>query len=363
MTRWNKNILVMGCLFAILSPAIGQNKKKNVTAVVLPQVLLNKSEVPPGDYSGISPIKDNLYAVVSDKEPLDGFYPFTITIDSINGKIKEVHRNGAVGHQPSRTTINGYSTRDAEDIVYHPSTDTYFISGEGDQRILEFSKDGQLTGRELHIPKEFSLDSIQPNKGFESLAYDAGNRLFWSTTEAELKKDMGANSDGSLSLRLQAFGDDLKPLRQYAYRTDVPSIKPLKARQTFGVSAITVLPDGRLLVLERDFVIPKNYIRSYVRHKIYLVDPLDTPQDTITSSTDFKQLSPTRYLKKELVAEFQTNLKVFERTIANYEGMCLGPVLKDGRQALLLINDSQHNYGNLLFHLQDYLKVILLKFQ
>lgn len=346
-----------------LQPLAAQDGFKTITVEQLPQTLLKKADVPPGDYSGISHIRGSLYAVVSDKEPIDGFYPFTIHIDSITGNILDAHRNGVVGYPARQMTINGNSLRDAEDIVYHPSTDTYFISGEGDQRILEYSNKGRLTGRELNIPPSFSLPNIQPNYGFESLAYDSVRGLFWTTTEAALKKDVSSNGNGIQYLRLQSFGEDLQPHTQYAYKTDIPSIKPEKARQVFGVSALTALPDGRLLVLERDFVIPKNKIGSYVRHKIYLVNPLNEPDAVISDSTNIKTIPDNRFLKKQLLTDFQTNLTFFKRNITNFEGMCLGPLLKDGRQVVLLINDSQHNYGNLLFHLQDYIKVILLKFQ
>lgn len=336
--------------------------KPSVIAEILPQTLLNKSAVPTGDYSGLSHIRDDLYAVVSDKEQNDGFYPFTIKTDSITGHISEVHRNVFVGSRPEKMTMKNYSARDEEDIIYHPSTDTYFIAGEGDQRIIEYSNEGKPTGRELQIPQEFMPDNIRPNAGFESLAYDAVRGVFWTTTETALKND-SLTDGGRMTLRLQSFGEDLKPAIQYAYQTDAPSVCPKTARQVFGVSALTALPDGRLLVLERDFVITKRYIRSYVKHKIYMIDPLTSPASAISSSTAVADIKRNQYLKKTLVAEFQTNLKLFDWTLANYEGMCLGPQLADGRRVLLLINDSQHNYGNVFFSLQDYVKVILLKFQ
>lgn len=362
--NWNKIITLVAASFSILlQPLKAQNDFLNISAEQLPQTLLRKADVPPGDYSGISHIRGNLYAVVSDKEPLDGFYPFTIQIDSITGKILEVHRNGIVGHRPAKTSFNGSSLRDAEDIVYHPSTDTYFISGEGDQRIPEYTHEGKLTGRELSVPPEFSINHIQPNYGFEALAYDSIRGLFWTTTEAALKKDKLSNDTTAQCLRLQAFREDLQPGRQYAYKTDRPSIKSPKSQRTFGVSAITTLPDGRLLVLERDFVITRSKIGSYVNHKIFLINPLKEENAVITSETDIKSLPPSHFLNKKLLTEFKTSLGLVTRTISNFEGMCLGPVLKDGRRVLLLINDSQHNYGNIFFHLQDYIKVILLKFQ
>lgn len=355
--------MVAVSLVLLLQPLEAQNENIPIVAEQLPQTLLRKADVPPGDYSGISPIRGNLYAVVSDKEALDGFYPFTIQIDSITGKILDVHRNGIVGHLPAKTDINNFSLRDAEDIVYHASTNTYFIAGEGDQRILEFTDKGKLTGRELNIPQLFSIDCIQPNYGFESLAYDSIQGLFWTTTEAALKKDKLPDTNAAQYLRIQAFGEDLQPARQYAYKTDIPSVKSSLSQRTFGVSAMTALPDGRLLILERDFVITKSKIGSYVNHKIFLIDPLKEKEAVITADTDMKSLPPSHFLKKQLLTEFTTKLTLFTRDISNFEGMCLGPTLKDGRRILLLINDSQHNYGNLFFHLQDYIKVILLKFQ
>ena len=44
---------------------------------------------------------------------------------------------------------------------------------------------------------------------------------------------------------------------------------------------------------------------------------------------------------------------------ANYEGMCPGPRLADGRQTLLLIDDTQAGAGNSLFRLSEHLKVIV----
>jgi hypothetical protein len=46
--------------------------------------------------------------------------------------------------------------------------------------------------------------------------------------------------------------------------------------------------------------------------------------------------------------------------LANYEGICLGPKLDDGRQTILLINDSQSRRGNALYRLKDYIKTIIL---
>jgi hypothetical protein len=63
---------------------------------------------------------------------------------------------------------------------------------------------------------------------------------------------------------------------------------------------------------------------------------------------------------KKLLANFTTRLSGVSYNLANYEGMCLGQVLDDGTQTLLLINDSQGGAGNHGFRIKDYIKVILL---
>ena len=42
---------------------------------------LGRWNIPPGNYSGITPIGDGCYAVVSDKEAQDGFFVFRIRQD------------------------------------------------------------------------------------------------------------------------------------------------------------------------------------------------------------------------------------------------------------------------------------------
>ena len=82
-------------------------------------------------------------------------------------------------------------------------------------------------------------------------------------------------------------------------------------RHTFsGVSSLLAMDDGSLLVLEREFSVK---ILPSFRIRIYRMNP----------GTDGK-----------------TMLWEESSTFSNYEGMCLGPVLDDGRQSLVLISDG-----------------------
>ncbi len=316
----------------------------------------------PANYSGITPLGDNRYAVVSDKEAADGFYIMQILQDPETGKVTKVIPEGFYGNPTPTVDKNNWTIRDCEGIAYFPTSGTLFISGEGDQQILEYTLEGVPTGRHLHIPTEFASDKIYHNLGFEALTYSATTHHFWTITEAPLRADGKPNGPQQPTqqnyLRLQAFDDDLNPVAQYAYRMDLAkAIKPGRAH-AFGVPELCALPDGRLLVLEREIRVSPSYLASHVECKIFLINPLESHQ--IDSSTNLDNLDPNQFMIKSLVATFKTRLTPVQYNYANYEGMCLGIRLNDGTQTLLLINDSQAGMSNGFITLKDYIKVIKL---
>ena len=305
--------------------------------------------VPGANYSGITRLGNNRYAIVSDKEMAEGFYVFDITI---NNKQQIDHIN--VISKPTILDVKGISkgksSVDAEDIAFVPTSQTIFISEESSQRIREYTLDGQQTGRELHIPRYLSTDSIYSNYGFESLTYSPADQLLWTVTEHTLIHDgniSNVSNRSNCTLRLQSFDPSTcKPVSCHRYKTDIPTVKRRGRNYAFGVSALCALEDGSILVMEREFHVAKRYLGSWGNTKIYRTDP--------------HNINDEGYLSKVLVTEFKTRLNLYSRNIANYEGMCLGPKLPDGSQTLLLISDSQDNYGNKLFHLKDYIKIIRL---
>lgn len=291
--------------------------------------------IPAGNFSGITQISQGLYAVVDDKQP-DGFYLFQLDFRSKNGKLKKVTNKGFVA--------SGLSNRDAEDIVYRPLSKTLFINGEADSEVLEYLTDGQPSGRRLQMPEIFK--HIRTNQGIESLAYDAESDRIWLTTEHSLPADSSQNL-----IRLQSFdAATLFPLQQFAYRMEPPMAKKPGRAHVLGVSALTALPDGRLLVLERECYLPKRKIGAWVMCRLFLVDTHST--DSLTTFSQ-KMSDDTSCLKKHLLCQWRTrNLR-----LANYEGMCLGPLLPDGRQVVVMVSDSQNRYGSLL---RDWFKTLVL---
>ena len=332
------------------------------TAVELKQVKMKKWHIGCAQFSGITSLGDNRYAVVSDKEPKDGFFLFRIDQNANTGQITSVYLEGFKGNPNPTVDANGISIRDCEGIAYIPESNTVFISGEGDQRIIEYDMDGIPTGRELNVPAIFSRKNIVPNYGFEALSYDTESHLLWTTTESMLPIDGKAasplNPGVQNLLRLQAFSLNLEPIAQYAYRMDRGKLEDFGKLYVYGVPEITALPDGRLLVLEREADITAGKFSSSVRCKLYIVNPKEGHQ--IDSSVNLTMLDPNKFLVKKLLADWRTGVQPIKINFANYEGMCLGRKLADGRQTLILISDSQGGKQKGPVILNDYLKVIVL---
>ena len=305
--------------------------RADLYAKPLSQTLLG---IDSGEFSGITHISGNRYAVVDDNLKGGGIVFFSIPI-SQDGTV------GRVVTQLADGTANATGkAQDCEGIAYVPSTGTLFVSTEN-QEIREYDLSGRATGNALRIPKDMGTTQIQANRGFEALTYNDATGLFWTTTESPLKKDTFLPR----ILRLQSFGNDGEPAGRYFYQTGEP-LKSSKGTTAyvFGIPALTALDDGRLLVLEREVYVPNGgfwdkFSDSFTKMDLFLVDPV---HDT------------AGILRKTLLCSFRTGAL----DLANFEGMCLGPTLSDGTRCLLLIADSENGSGGLT---NEYVKVILLR--
>ena len=260
--------------------------------------------LPAGNYSGITALGNNRYAVVSDKSETEGFFILHIETDSVKGCITSLENEGFQS--------SGLPNRDIEGICYRPTTNTVFISGEKDNEVYEYTLDGKRTGQRLEMPDIFK--KAGHNYGLESLTYDRKRHLFYTTSERVLK--------GDSLLRIQSFSDNLKPGFCYYYKPD----EPISKKHFYGVSELCALEDGRLLVLERQIHVPKLKLGASTIIRIYETTPTDKP-----------------ILDKRLVKEFRTRLSLTSRKFANYEGLC---EIQGNR--LLLIADSQNRFKGFL---------------
>ena len=273
-------------------------------------------DIPPGNYSGIAWLGNNRYAVVNDKAEEDGFHIFEINIDSVSGEIRSA--------KEIEFRSSGFANRDNEGIAYNPNSNTILISGEADNRILEYDMDGMRTLREAEMPDLYK--HLPDNSGLEALSYNTHTQTLWTCNESD-------------TIMIQAFDSLYRPLKAYAYYLDKPIAKKSKAQYyAHGIGTICALNDNSLLLLEREFYTPKSKLGAFVNCKLYRFVPGEE--------------------SKELLTEWRTRLSLLGRSLANYEGMCLGPVLVDGSRAIILISDSQNQYAGVL---KDWLKSLKLE--
>lgn len=296
------------------------------------------TKIPAGEYSGITHIAADTFAVVSDKSEGHGFFLMKIQTEDVTGKIMDVQNLGYKG--------SGNGHYDIEGIAYNPHTSKLFISQEADNTISELTLEGKPTGRKITFPDSIA-NNIRSNMSIESLCYDADWHLLWTATEGPLKQDgeaATATNGKESTVRLFAFDDSLKQTVWYRYKTDKPSSTAQARMFTLGVSDLAAVGEGRLLVLEREARVTMNYIGSTATAKLYLVDT--------------KTSSPGDVLPKKLLLSFQTKLNLLRQDWANFEGLCLLPPNKDNTRTLIMLSDSQGQYRGVL---KDWFKTIKLR--
>lgn len=312
--------------------------------------------VAPGQYSGIAYLGGDRYAVVDDKLPGGGIVFFELPLQE-DGRVRARRVRRTV---PEATATSEVTGLDNEGIVY--ASGKLYVSAEGDQSIREYDLEGRPTGQAFAVPEDLGVTAIVKNGGFEALAYDTVADCFWTVTEMPLKAD----GKSSRLHRLQRFEGTHRADGRFLYQMDSPRATEAEAASAMayvhGISALTVLDDGRLIVLEREVFVPggrpKDILaKAFMQMKLYVVNPAGVDSCIV--------------LPKQLLYEFETHLSLtaagIEVALANYEGMCLGPCLHDGRRTLILLADSQAGVPSLAKKLgrkqvtREFVKVLLLE--
>ena len=310
-------------IITLLSLSIqGQNIWKDYNSVsIMPQHYF--STMPPGNYSGITNIGNDDYAVVSDKGDNEGYYIFHIKINN-NGDITNITNKDFIN-------LNG-NNLDQEAITFNPETRHIYIGNEGTSNIIEYDVKSKSIVRTAEITdyKKYCI----PNRSIESITYDKTRDKIFTINESPLI------GDSCRMLRLKQLNTNLTEEKEFPYFIEQP-LKPAgtpQDRHAYGVSELLSLNDSTLLVLERELYITSMKLGSWVQNRIFRIVPGN----------------PT----KHLVCAWRTSLQLTSFNFANYEGMCLGPKLSDGRQVIILCADSQNRYKGVL---KDYFRTIILQ--
>ena len=340
-----------------------------------------------GNYSGIAHLHDDIYAVVSDKSDSALYFNFRIQVNPKTGELEQVENLGFT-ERTDGTRYDGKPWQGQEkgfdhEAIVKVSDSTLVIASEGYCRLKEYpilpiSADTAKVGYQQNLwESRWPSSDFYPNYYFESLAFDSVHQYLWTIPESTLRKDgQPATPQNGLANRLRLMRlnwgkmkedsnkeeyseqvsskKDSRYMTTYAYQMDQPSTHKKADIYVMGVSELCALPDGQLLVLEREAFIPKIKIGAFCKCKLYLINPLNSEEFSMNE----KFSSDTPFLKKRLLTEWKTSLSISKRSFANYEGMCLGPKLEDGSQVIILLSDSQDQYAGVL---KDWFKTIVIR--
>ncbi len=340
-----------------------------------------------GNYSGIAHLHDNIYAVVSDKSDSALYFNFRILVNPKTGEPEQVENLGFT-ERTDGTLNDGKPWQGQEkgfdhEAIVKVSDSTLVIASEGCCRLKEYpilptSADAAKVGYQQNLwESRWPSSEFYPNYNFESLAFDSVRQYLWTIPESTLRKDgQPATPQNGLANQLRLMRLDWGKMKEnrnkeeyseqvsskkdsrymtpYAYQMDQPSTHKKADIYVMGVSELCALPDGQLLVLEREAFIPKIKIGAFCKCKLYLINPLNSEEFSMKE----KFSSDTPFLKKRLLTEWKTGLSLSKRSFANYEGMCLGPKLEDGSQVVILLSDSQDQYAGVL---KDWFKTIVIR--
>ena len=340
-----------------------------------------------GNYSGIAHLHDDIYAVVSDKSDSALYFNFRIQVNPKTGELEQVENLGFT-ERTDGTLNDGKPWQGQEkgfdhEAIVKVSDSTLVIASEGYCRLKEYpilpiSADAAKVGYQQNLwESRWASSDFYPNYNFESLAFDSVRQYLWTIPESTLRKDgQPATPQNGLANQLRLMRLDWGKMKEnrnkeeyseqvsskkdsrymtpYAYQMDQPSTHKKADIYVMGVSELCTLPDGQLLVLEREAFIPKIKIGAFCKCKLYLINPLNSEEFSMKENIS----SDTPFLKKKLLTEWKTSLSLSKRSFANYEGMCLGPKLEDGSQVVILLSDSQDQYAGVL---KDWFKTIVIR--
>ena len=340
-----------------------------------------------GNYSGIAHLHDDIYAVVSDKSDSALYFNFRIQVNPKTGELEQVENLGFTertdGMLNDGKPWQGLEKGFDHEAIVKVSDSTLVIASEGYCRLKEYpilpiSADAVKVGFSQNLwESRWPSSDFYPNYNFESLAFDSVHQYLWTIPESTLRKDgQPATPQNGLANRLRLMRlnwgkmkedsnkeeyseqvsskKDSRYMMTYAYQMDQPSTHKKADIYVMGVSELCALPDGQLLVLEREAFIPKIKIGAFCKCKLYLINPLNSEEFSMKE----KFSSDTPFLKKRLLTEWKTGLSLSKRSFANYEGMCLGPMLEDGSLVVILLSDSQDQYAGVL---KDWFKTIVIR--
>lgn len=256
------------------------------------------------------------------------FHALTIELNPANGAITNV--------VVAATRVVGGA--DLEGIAYNRIRNSVYLSDETGPAIREHAVGGGSALTNQVIPAVYA--SYRANFSLEALSMAPDGRVLWTANEEALYRAGTGVDDGPLAspssgsvVRLQRWTRPhplaaWAPAGQWAYRSEAwRGDSPFITEERSGVVALCALPNGKLVVLERDL---SSFIPSLL-NRLYEVD--------FSGATDVSALTALNGAEYTRVTKRQLWSRNFGTT-ENFEGICLGPRLASGAYSLIMIADG-----------------------
>lgn len=266
-----------------------------------------------------------------------GAAEFLAVMDNSNKLVRlavAFNTDGSIASHSVTGGITLSASGDYEGVVCAPGS--VFVSNEMGPGISEFAIPSGALVRSLPVPAVFTTPgNLRANFGFESLTRRTTTGEMWTANEEALTVDgdLSTQANGT-RVRLTRYSVGAEPTaqQQLVYVTD-PIHGGVISGSRSGVSDLVVLPDGRLLTLERSFSLGQGFFRA----AIYLVSPSEVGATDVRALPGLIGQSFTPVSKTLLwEAAFGQNL----------EGLALGPRLGPTTRALLGVVDDADLLSN-----------------
>lgn len=299
-----------------------------------------------GEMSGITWVDGNTWYAIADKQNL--LAELNISINPADGSMSSASI-------ASTSTIGGVSG-DYEGIAYSASRNSFFLSNEATNAVHEVNRTD--LSQVFSYPSPTSFNNARGNLNLESLSMNRQGTLLYTANEEALSIDGSrATPDSPTNVRIVQYsitgntvGAGLSELYQFVYQVD-PIVQDDASGTTHdgqsGLSDMLVLPDGKLLMLEREVYYTRLFSIQDIPHfrtRIYLVDPanatpLANPAASILDSSNTLSATP---ISKTLLFEGTSSGLLGIDGFVNMEGLATGPATENG-WSILGINDNQAN--------------------
>ncbi len=227
----------------------------------------------------------------------------------------------------SVTVVGGLTlalAADFEDIAIRADGLGVLLCEEGTPGVREFDLATGAAGPALPTPPVFF--NRRDNFGFEALCLSRG--MLWTANEEALVVDGPASSQSAGSLvrllRFDAQSGSFTPGPQYAYRCEPLHGSPVSGSRS-GLVALSILPSGRMLALERSFAFN---LSGLFRSRLFEI--------ALDNATEVSGLASLAVPGLTLV----TKTPLWSGNLNNLEGLCVGPAPAAGGRVLLGIVDD-----------------------